>query len=158
MTARRPHPLALLGVALALVGAATYLWLVQQKGDGRFEPSLWFVGLVALGCVEVGYGVALAGRAARVALTSGGALLVVTGGLSLLAMDTSHSMALLGSVGLLLAAGGVAAILAASVPATARSIVAGGALAVLVLVVALPTAWYLASHGEGVGGGGSSAG
>ncbi len=156
MTARRPHPLALLGVALALVGAATYLWLVKQKGDGRFEPSLWFVGLVALGCVEVGYGALLAGRAGRVAVSSGGALLVVTSGLSLLTMDTSHTLALLGSVGLLVAAGGVAAILAAGVPFTARSIVAAGAVAVLVLGVALPTAWYLASHGEGIGGGSSA--
>ena len=156
MTVRRPHPLALLGVALALVGAATYLWLVQQKGGGSFEPSLWFVGMVGLGCVEVGYGALLDGQARRAAVASGGVLLLVTAGLSVLAMDTSHTAALLGSVGLLVAAAGLVAILAARGPATARSLVAAGAAAALVLAVALPTAWYLASHGEGVGGGSSA--
>jgi hypothetical protein len=152
MTSRRPDPLALLGLALALLGGTTYLWLVQQKGDGRFEPAWWFVGLIALGCVEVGYGALLEGRARQVAVASGGALLVVTAGLSPLAMETSHTAALLGSVGLLVSAGGVAAILAARPWFPPRGLVAAGAVAVLVVAVALPTAWSLASRGEGVGG------
>jgi hypothetical protein len=152
----RPHPLGLIGLALALLGGATYLWLVQQKGDGRFEPTLWWLGLVALGCVEVGYGALLTGRPRQVAVASGGALLVVTGGLSAAAMDTSHTAALLGSVGLLVAGGGITAVLSAGLPATRRVVAGAAAVAVLVVAVALPAAWSLASQGEGAGG--SSAG
>jgi hypothetical protein len=152
----RPHPLGLIGLALAVLGGATYLWLVQQKGDGRFEPTLWWLGLVALGCVEVGYGALLPGRARQVAVASGGALLVVTGALSAVAMDTSHIAALLSSVGLLVTAGGLCAILAARPVTSTRGVAVAGAAAVLVLAVALPTAWSVAAQGEGVGG--SSAG
>jgi hypothetical protein len=148
--------MALVGLGLALLGGATYLWLVRQTGDGRFEPAWWFVGLVALGCAEVGYGALLDGRARQVAVASGGALLVVTAGLSPLALETSHTAALLGSVGLLVGAGGVAAILAAGLRVTARGLLAAGAVAVLVVAVSLPTAWSLASRGEGVGGGSSA--
>ena len=152
MASRRPHPIALIGLGLALLGGATYLWLMRQTGDGGFDPAWWFVGLVALGCVEVGYGALLGGPARQVAVASGGALLVVTAGLSPLAMETSHTAALLGSVGLLVAAGGVAAILAARPRVTSRGVLIAGAAAVLVVLVALPTAWSLASQGEGVGG------
>ncbi len=71
--------------------------------------------------------------------------------LSLQAMDTSHDWALLGAVGLpLVGAAGVCALRAWQPGGRLLGFV--GAVTALVLVVALPSAGYLASHGEGIGG------
>jgi hypothetical protein len=151
VTSRRVDPLPVVAVALTVVAGVLYLWLVQQKGDGRFEPAWWFVGLVLLGAVEAAYGVFLPPPRQRVALVAAAVTLLAAAVLALQAMETSHDAALLGSVALpLLGAGGVCA-LRAWQPGR-RLLVPVGAVAVLILVVALPSASYLATHGEGVGG------
>jgi hypothetical protein len=146
---RRPSPLPLVAGALALGALAIYLWLVDQKGDGRFEPAGWFVALALLGAVEATTGALLPARRQRVVLGSAAATLLAAAVLSPQAMETSHSWALLGSVGLPLLGGSALCALAAWRPGRHPLLPVG--LAAVLLAVALPAASYLASHGEGVG-------
>ena len=147
---RRVDPRPLVGAALAVVAAGVYLWLVDQKGDGGFAPVWWFVGLVLFGAVEATCGAFPPAPRQRVVLGSAAVTLVAAAVLSLQTMDTSHGWALFGSVGLpLLGAGGVCA-LAARLPRR-RLVLPAGLAAVLLIVVALPAASYLAAHGEGIG-------
>ena len=149
-TPRRGEAVALVAAALAVVAAGVYLWLVDQKGDGGFAPAWWFVGLVLLGAVEATCGAFLPAPRQRVVLGSAAVTLLGAAVLSVQTMDTSHGWALFGSVGLpLLGAGGMCA-LAARLP-RGPLLRPAGLAAVLLLVVALPAASYLATHGEGIG-------
>ena len=149
-TSRRGEPVALVGAALAVVAAGVYLWLVEQKGDGGFAPAWWFVGLVLLGAVEATCGAFLPAPRRRVVLGSAAVTLVAAAVLSLQTMETSHGWALFGSVGLPLLGAGAMCALAARLPRQ-RLLPPAGLVAVLLLVVALPAASYLATHGEGIG-------
>lgn len=149
-TPRRGEAVALVAAALAVVAAGVYLWLVDQKGDGGFAPAWWFVGLVLLGAVEATCGAFLPAPRQRVVLGSAAVTLLGAAVLSVQTMDTSHGWALFGSVGLpLLGAGGMCALAARL---SRRPLLRpAGLAAVLLLVVALPAASYLAAHGEGIG-------
>jgi hypothetical protein len=148
-TSRRVDPVPLVAVALALVATGLYLWLVDQKGDGRFEPAWWFVGLALLGAVEAAIGALLPAPRQWVVLASAAVTLLASAVLSLQTMQTSYGWALFGSVGLpLLGAGAVCAV-GAWWPGRRLLLPAG--LAAVLLAVALPAARYLATHGEGIG-------
>jgi hypothetical protein len=150
-TGRRIDPLPLLGTALAVFASVVYLWLVQQKGDGRFEPAWWYVGLALIGAVEAALGAGLPQPRRRVVLGSASVTLLAAALLPGLALETSHTRALLGSVGLPLLGAAGACLLAALAPAR-RLLVPAAGVALLIVALAVPSASYLASHGEGVGG------
>ena len=148
---RRVDPVPLLGSALAVLGAVVYLWLVRQKGDGRFEPAWWYVALALIGALEAAWGAALPRPRQRVVLGSAALTLLVAALLCPLALETSHTPALVGAVGLpLLGAAGMC--LLTTLAPGRRLLVPAGLVAVLLVALALPSASYLASHGEGVGG------
>jgi hypothetical protein len=159
VTPRRLDPLALIGVALAVLAVGTYLWLVEQKGDGEFEPAVWFLATVGIAVAGVAYRARAVATVRRPVAAAAGAVLVTLGALTPLTMDTSHVGAMLGSVGLLLLAAGCSAILSAGSAPTGRArLVVVGAGALLAVAVAMPSAGYLASHGEGSGGGSGGGG
>jgi hypothetical protein len=144
----RPDPRPLVAGALALAATALYLWLVQQKGDGRFEPEPWFVALALLGTVEAGLGAFVPPPRQRIVLGSAAVTLLVTAALTPQTMQTSHGWALLGAVALPLLGAGAVCALGAWRPVRLLPVALA---AVLLLAVALASAGYLASHGEGVG-------
>lgn len=148
---RRLDLLPLLGAVLAVFAGVVYLWLVQQKGDGRFEPAWWYVGLVLLGALESALGAGLPHPRRRVVLGSAAVTLLVAALLPSLAMETSHTRSLLGAVGLPLL-GAAGACLLAALASGRRLLVPAGLVAVLLVGLAVPSASYLASHGEGAGG------
>jgi hypothetical protein len=156
VTPRRVVPAALVAAGLAVLAVALYLWLVQQKGDGRFEPTWWFVGLALLGAVEAACAAALPPPRQRIAQGASAVTLLVTAVLSPRALETSHGWALLGAVGLPLVGAAALCLLGAWRPRL-RLTVPAVLVALVLVVLAVPSAGYLAGHGEGVGGASSAA-
>ena len=133
-----------------------YLWLERQKVAGRFEPTAWFLVMLAVGVAAAVYGAQTPFPRRRVGLVLGGCLLIALSALSVFALGTPTSRpgALFVSIGVpLVAAGGLCLVAARQhEPVTVRRRWFVCALALLVTGVAVTAASDEAGRGEGEGG------